>query len=69
MLPLLAKTLRQLDPETHNGAIFLGLQGVLVKSHGHASVKSFEHAVELAHKEAEANLPELINQELEKILL
>jgi glycerol-3-phosphate acyltransferase PlsX len=69
MLPLLAKTLKQLDPETHNGAIFLGLQGVLVKSHGHASVKSFEYAIELAHKEAEANLPELINQELEKVLL
>ncbi|KZY60712.1 hypothetical protein A3740_06170 [Oleiphilus sp. HI0068] len=69
MLPLLAKTLKQLDPDTHNGAIFLGLQGVLVKSHGHANAKSFEQAVDLAYKEAEANLPELINSELEKVLL
>jgi glycerol-3-phosphate acyltransferase PlsX len=69
MLPLLAKTLKQLDPDTHNGAIFLGLQGVLVKSHGHASAKSFEQAIELAHKEAEAKLPDLINEELEKVLL
>jgi glycerol-3-phosphate acyltransferase PlsX len=68
MFPLLNKTLKQLDPDNHNGAIFLGLQGVLVKSHGHASIKSFEQAIDLAVKEAEANLPELINQELEKVL-
>ena len=69
MLPLLSKTLKQLDPDEHNGAIFLGLQGVLVKSHGHANANSFEQAIDLAYKEAEANLPDLINQELEKVLL
>lgn len=68
LLPLLKKHLKQLNPDTHNGAIFLGLQGVLVKSHGHASVESFEHAIDLAVKEAEANLPELINQQLESLL-
>ncbi len=68
MLPLLAQHLKQLDPDTHNGAIFLGLQGVLVKSHGSASAQAFEHAIELAAKEAEADLPELINQELELVL-
>lgn len=68
MLPLLAKTLKQLDPESHDGAIFLGLQGVLVKSHGHASARSFEHALDIAVQEAQGNLPDLINQELEKVL-
>ncbi len=68
LLPLLKKHLKQLDPDTHNGAIFLGLQGVLVKSHGHATRQSFEHAIDLAAQEAEANLPELINQQLESIL-
>lgn len=68
LLPLLKKHLKQLDPDTHNGAIFLGLQGVLVKSHGHASVTSFEHAIDLAVQEAEANLPEMINQQLESII-
>lgn len=68
LLPLLKKHLKQLDPDTHNGAIFLGLQGVLVKSHGHASVQSFEHAIDLAAQEAEARLPEMINQQLETLL-
>lgn len=68
LLPLLKRHLKQLDPDTHNGAIFLGLQGVLVKSHGHASVQSFEHAIDLAAQEAEAKLPEMINQQLESLL-
>jgi len=68
LLPWLAKSLKQLDPETHNGAIFLGLQGVLVKSHGSASSASFEHAIDLAAKEAQANLPALINSQLEDVL-
>ena len=68
LLPLLKKHLKQLDPDTHNGAIFLGLQGVLVKSHGHATIRSFEHAIDLAVKEAEENLPEMINKQLESLI-
>ncbi len=68
LLPLLKKHLKQLDPDTHNGAIFLGLQGVLVKSHGHATTQSFEHAIDLAVKEAEVNLPEMINKQLESLI-
>jgi len=68
LLPWLSRSLRQLDPDTHNGAIFLGLQGVLVKSHGRASSASFEHAIDLAAKEAQANLPALINRQLEDVL-
>jgi len=68
MLPLLKQNLKQLDPDTHNGAIFLGLQGVLVKSHGHANSDSFEHAIDLAAKEAVADLPELINRQLEDLV-
>mgnify|MGYP003634412506 FL=1 len=68
LLPLLKKHLKQLDPDTHNGAIFLGLQGVLVKSHGHATTQSFEHAIDRAVKEAEENLPEMINKQLESLI-
>ena len=69
MLPLMAPALKQLNPETHNGAIFLGLQGVVVKSHGNASQASFEHALDLAAKEAAAGLPALINERLDDVLL
>jgi glycerol-3-phosphate acyltransferase PlsX len=67
--PLIAKGLRQLDPETHNGAMFLGLQGVLVKSHGAATVASFEHAIDLAAQEARVNLPGLIAARLDEMLV
>ena len=68
LLPMMAKGLRQLNPDTHNGAIFLGLQGVLVKSHGNASALAFEHAIDLAAREARADLPALINSRLDEVL-
>jgi len=68
ILPLMKQWLNNLDPDTHNGAIFLGLQGVLVKSHGQASVDSFAYAIDLAAREAEVKLPELINRQLEEVV-
>ncbi len=34
-----------LDPNNHNGAVFLGLNGVIVKSHGSANAKGVANAV------------------------
>lgn len=42
--PMLAK----LSPSRYNGALLLGLQGVVVKSHGSASIHGFESALESA---------------------
>jgi phosphate acyltransferase len=39
-----------LDPDNHNGAVFLGLNGVVVKSHGGASPKGIANAVGVAAK-------------------
>ncbi|MFN3371827.1 MAG: phosphate acyltransferase PlsX [Sphingomonadaceae bacterium] len=39
----------QLDPNNHNGAVFLGLNGVVVKSHGGADVRGFANAIGVAH--------------------
>lgn len=69
MMPLLKPALKQLDPENHNGAIFLGLQGVLVKSHGNASIDAFERAISIAHQEAQAGLVSLINEQLDEVLV
>jgi len=68
MLPLLKPALQQLDPENHNGAVFLGLQGVLVKSHGNASAEAFERAIGIAAQEAEADLVGMINAHLDDVL-
>ncbi len=38
----------RLDPRRYNGAVFLGLQGVCVKSHGGADAVSFANAISVA---------------------
>jgi glycerol-3-phosphate acyltransferase PlsX len=37
-----------LDPRRYNGAVFLGLNGVVVKSHGGTDALGFAHAVDVA---------------------
>ncbi len=60
---------KNLDPRSRNGAIFLGLNGVVVKSHGRADIKAFTHAISEAVLEAEKNIPEQIRQQLEVLLV
>ncbi|MCH7929367.1 MAG: phosphate acyltransferase PlsX [Proteobacteria bacterium] len=38
----------QLDPRSHNGGTFLGLNGVVVKSHGSTDVLGFANAIDFA---------------------
>ncbi len=38
----------RLDPRRHNGAILLGLNGIVVKSHGGTDAMGFEHAIGVA---------------------
>src|SRR6478735_9258433 len=49
-----------LDPNNHNGAVFLGLNGVVVKSHGSASVAGVANAVAVAARLLEESLTERI---------
>jgi glycerol-3-phosphate acyltransferase PlsX len=37
-----------LDPRRYNGAVLLGLNGVVVKSHGGTDAQGFAHAVDVA---------------------
>ena len=37
-----------LDPRRYNGAVFLGLNGVVVKSHGGTDAEGFAHALDVA---------------------
>jgi glycerol-3-phosphate acyltransferase PlsX len=48
--PALRALRDQLDPNNHNGAVFLGLNGVVVKSHGAANVKGFANAIGVARE-------------------
>ena len=45
-----------LDPNNHNGAVFLGLNGVVVKSHGSANDKGIANAVHVAARLLEEDI-------------
>ena len=53
-----------LDPNNHNGAVFLGLNGVVVKSHGSASAKGVANAVEVAARLLEDDITDRIKNDL-----
>ncbi|WP_230280174.1 phosphate acyltransferase PlsX [Croceicoccus sp. Ery15] len=53
-----------LDPNNHNGAVFLGLNGVVVKSHGSANAKGVANAVALTARLLEEDLIERITADL-----
>lgn len=46
--PSLRKLRERLDPRRYNGAVFLGLEGIAVKSHGGADALGFANAVGVA---------------------
>ena len=56
-----------LDPNNHNGAVFMGLNGVVVKSHGSANIKGVAHAVEVAARLVEEDITARITQDLARI--
>ncbi|MCK4609307.1 MAG: phosphate acyltransferase, partial [Gammaproteobacteria bacterium] len=66
--PVLRRVRKSLDPNQHNGASFLGLQGIVIKSHGSASQKAFAIAIEEAIIEVEKNVPQRIGEEVGVIL-
>ena len=53
-----------LDPNNHNGAVFLGLNGVVVKSHGSATAKGVANAVAVTARLLEARITERIAADL-----
>ncbi len=62
--PLFRKLSQELDPAMYNGAIFLGLQKVLVKSHGDADVTAFMHALVVARDQVIQGIPARIQHQL-----
>ena len=56
---------KRLDPRRYNGASFLGLKGIVVKSHGGADSYSFFYAIRTAIEESKNNVLENIQKQLE----
>ena len=56
-----------LDPNNHNGAVFLGLNGVVVKSHGSANAKGVANAVKVAARLLEDDIVNRIVHDLGEV--
>jgi len=67
--PVLRAFRNRIDPAKYNGASFVGLQGIVVKSHGGASADAFASAIYEASLEINKNVPELIGHQLESFML
>lgn len=44
------------EPAAHNGASLLGINGIVIKSHAHASVQGYAHAIEVAALEVQRGM-------------
>lgn len=66
--PVLRSVARRFDPRTYNGAIFVGLRGTVVKSHGRADAHSFANAIREAVTEVENDVPRHIRGRLDGLL-
>ena len=60
----LKKFKNKLDPRKYNGAIFLGLNGPVVKSHGGTDEIGFYYSIDLCYKIVKGNLMKQINNNL-----
>ncbi|EHL30247.1 phosphate acyltransferase PlsX [Legionella drancourtii] len=63
-LPVLKHIKSRLDPSRYNGASMLGLNGIVVKSHGGANAFGFQHAIEQAILEVENDVIDLVRAQI-----
>jgi len=54
-----------LDPNNHNGAVFLGLNGLVVKSHGGANAKGVANAIRVAASMVRNDITRKIGEDLD----
>jgi glycerol-3-phosphate acyltransferase PlsX len=66
--PVLKSFKKRIDPRLYNGASFLGLRGLVIKSHGGADVLAFKTAIHLAEIEIKKDVIRKISEQVEKTL-
>ena len=62
--PALKAFRARIDPRRYNGATMVGLNGIVIKSHGGTDLFGFQRAIEVAVLEARSGVPERIAQRL-----
>jgi phosphate acyltransferase len=60
--PLFRSLAARVDPRRYNGASLVGLQGIVIKSHGSADETAFATAIETAVLEARQGVPTRIGR-------
>ena len=66
--PVLRGLAERMDPRSYNGASFVGLRGIVIKSHGSADVVAFRRAIVEAAAEIRKNVPERISEHIASVL-
>jgi glycerol-3-phosphate acyltransferase PlsX len=66
--PILKDTKKKFDPARYNGASLLGLNGIVIKSHGSANALGFQQAIEKALNEAKKEVPNQIRKKVSLLL-
>lgn len=63
-IPVINRLRKRIDPRRHNGAAFVGLNGIVIKSHGSADVLAFHRAINEAVQQVHHQVPDNIRSEL-----
>ena len=67
LLPVVWKMKKTLDPRKYNGAMFVGLNGLSVKSHGGTDAIGYSYAIDNASKLVRQNFVQTIREEVEHV--
>ncbi len=67
--PVLKAFRDRFDHRRYNGASFLGLKGIVIKSHGGADSLAFANAIGIARKAVMEKVPDRIDEHLQKYLV
>lgn len=62
--PVLSQVKKCMNPSQYNGASMLGLNGVVIKSHGGANAEAFQCAIAQAVSQVENNVVELVRDQI-----
>lgn len=62
--PALLHLKKRMDPDLYNGASLLGLNGIVVKSHGGANEVGFQSAIEHAMDQVDNNVVDVVREQI-----
>jgi glycerol-3-phosphate acyltransferase PlsX len=59
---------KRVDPARYNGASLLGLQGIVIKSHGGANTMAYKNAIREAYLEVKKDIPKRVGDQITQLL-